>query len=117
MIADEHSSGLGVIRRKPEIRRKPQGELERLPEIQREILNGLAPYVKPGGVLLYSTCTIRKQENEETVDAFLQGHREFSREGFTLPVIGAVPGGMATLWPHIHGTDGFFICKLRKRHD
>ncbi len=117
VIADVPCSGLGVIRRKPEIRRKPQGELERLPEIQREILNGLAPYVKPGGVLLYSTCTIRKQENEETVDAFLQGHREFSREGFTLPVIGAVRGGMATLWPHIHGTDGFFICKLRKRHD
>lgn len=117
VIADVPCSGLGVIRRKPEIRRKPQAELERLPAIQGEILNGLAPCVKPGGVLLYSTCTIRRQENEDTVAAFLETHPAFSCEGFELPVIGAAPEGMATLWPHIHGTDGFFICKLRKQYD
>lgn len=117
VIADVPCSGLGVIRRKPEIRRKPREELDRLPAIQRDILEGLASCVKPGGVLLYSTCTVRRQENEETVQTFFQGHPEFQPEGFDLPVTGSVPGGMVTLWPHVHGTDGFFICKMRKRHD
>lgn len=117
VIADVPCSGLGVIRRKPEIRRKPKEELDRLPAIQREILEGLAPCVKPGGVLLYSTCTIRKQENESVVEPFLSIHPEFSPEPFDLPIVGRTETGMATLWPHIHGTDGFFICKLRKHHD
>lgn len=117
VIADVPCSGLGVIRRKPEIRRKPQEELDRLPRIQQDILEGLAPCVKPGGVLLYSTCTVRKRENEETVEAFLSKYSEFYPESFELPVAGPVESGMVTLWPHIHGTDGFFICKLRKQHD
>ncbi len=117
VIADVPCSGLGVIRRKPEIRRKQPEELDRLPGIQRDILSGLAPCVKPGGVLLYSTCTIRKGENEETVQTFLVKHPEFFPEPFGTPVTGPVNTGMVTLWPHIHGTDGFFICKLRKQHD
>lgn len=118
VIADVPCSGLGVIRRKPEIRWKPEAELNGLPRIQRAILEGLAPCVKPNGVLLYSTCTVRERENEGVVEDFLRDHLEFSAEPFELPLgIGTVPSGMTTLWPHLHGTDGFFICKMRKHHD
>lgn len=118
VIADVPCSGLGVIRRKPEIRWKKQEELDNLPGIQRDILEGLAPCVKAGGVMLYSTCTVRAKENEEQVQAFLETHPEFAPEPFTLPCgIGEVDKGMITLWPNIHGTDGFFICKMRRSYD
>ena len=116
VIADVPCSGLGVIRRKPEIRWKDQAELDNLPAIQRDILEGLAPCVRAGGVLLYSTCTVRTRENGGTVSAFLADHPEFTPEGFILPgSIGEVPSGQITLWPHLHGTDGFYICKMRKK--
>ena len=116
IIADVPCSGLGVIRRRPEIRQKKQEELDNLPEIQMDILEGLAPCLKSGGVLLYSTCTVRSKENKLLVQAFLQKHSEFEAEAFTLPCgIGEVKDGMMTFWPHIHNTDGFFVCKLRKR--
>ena len=116
IIADVPCSGLGVIRRRPEIRQKSKEELDNLPEIQMDILEGLAPCLKNGGVLLYSTCTVRTKENEGLVQEFLQKHPEFCAEAFTLPCgIGEVPSGMMTFWPHIHNTDGFFVCKLRKQ--
>ena len=115
IVADAPCSGLGVIRKKPEIRQKDPDELTGLPEIQSSILDGLSDCVAPGGVLLYSTCTIRQAENEDVVSRFVAEHRNFVPEGFTLPgPVGAVPDGMVTLWPHRHGTDGFFLCKLRK---
>lgn len=115
VIADVPCSGFGVIRKKPDIRYKDLKELEKLPEVQKRILNQLCSYVKPGGVLLYSTCTILKRENEEVIRWFLNVHPEFSLEPFTLPK--ELPGdtsGMLTLLPSVHGTDGFFICKLRR---
>ncbi len=115
VIADVPCSGLGVIRKKPDIRYKNLTELARLPEIQGRILDNLSRYVKPGGVLLYSTCTILKRENEDVITAFLSGHPEFAPEVFRVPE--GFPGedtAMLTLYPHIHGTDGFFICKLRR---
>lgn len=116
IIADVPCSGLGVIRRRPEIRRKRMEELDNLPEIQMDILEGLAPCLKNGGVLIYSTCTVRSKENELLVKAFLARHSEFEAEAFTLPCgIGEVKAGMMTFWPHIHNTDGFFVCKMRKR--
>lgn len=117
VIADVPCSGLGVIRKKPDIRYKELSAIEELPKKQKEILSALAPCVKPGGVLLYSTCTVLKRENEDVIFDFLSEHNEFSAESFTLPEpIGEAESGMLTLYPHIHGTDGFFICKLR-RHD
>ena len=117
VLADVPCSGLGVIRKKPEIRFKDPAELERLPGIQRDILAGLAPCVKPGGVLVYSTCTVLARENEDVVRDFLRTHPEFSPEAFSLPLPGAdAPDGMFTFWPQEHGTDGFFVCKLR-RHE
>lgn len=115
VIADVPCSGLGVIRKKPDIRYKKISELSKLPEIQFSILSGLAPCVKPGGVLIYSTCTVLKRENSEVVDRFLSEHKEFSPEGFSFPSpIGNIADGRLNLYPHIHGTDGFFVCKLRK---
>ena len=115
VLADVPCSGLGVIRKKPDIRYKPEAELAGLPDIQLDILRGLAPCVRPGGVLLYSTCTTRERENAGVCAAFLAEHTEFAPEPFTLPEpAGAAETGMLSLWPHIHGTDGFFLCKLRK---
>lgn len=114
VIADVPCSGLGIIRKKPDIRYKAPEPLEGLPKVQMAILETVSRYVKPGGVLLYSTCTLLRRENEAVVNQFLAGHDDYGLEGFTLPgPIGKVEG-MVTLWPHRCGTDGFFIAKLRK---
>ena len=112
VLADVPCSGFGAIRKKPDIRYKEPGDITALADIQRKILSNLSTYVKPSGTLLYSTCTLLPQENEDIISDFLQRHPEFSPGSFTLPKIGEVPGGMLTLLPHVHGTDGFFICKL-----
>ena len=118
VIADVPCSGLGVIRKKPDIRYKNLSQLNNLPEIQLSILNGLAPCVKPGGLLIYSTCTILERENDSVINSFLELHREFLTEGFTLPEpIGEIQSGRLSLYPHIHNTDGFYICKLRKQNE
>ncbi len=115
VIADVPCSGLGIIRKKPDIRYKDPKPLEDLPQVQRAILENAAGYVKPGGVLMYSTCTILPRENGEIVSAFLEKHPEFVWEAFELPgAAGRVEAGEITLWPQVHQTDGFFICKLRK---
>ena len=115
VLVDAPCSGLGVIRKKPDIRYKDPASLERLPEVQRAILDNAARYVKPGGVMVYSTCTILRRENEDVAQTFLAHHPEFRAERFCLPeCVGDARTGMLTLWPHRQGTDGFFICKLRK---
>ena len=115
VLVDAPCSGLGVIRKKPDIRYKEPGELDALPAIQLDILRNACRYLKKGSTLLYSTCTVRKGENEGVVSAFLAEHPEFKVESFVLPgPAGACESGMVTLWPHRHNTDGFFICKLRK---
>jgi len=114
VFADVPCSAFGVIRKKPDIRFKNELDVVGLPGTQKSILAGLSSYVKPGGILLYSTCTVLKRENEDVVNWFIREDGRFSLEGFSLPDIGIVPDGMITLWPHINGTDGFFICKLRR---
>ncbi len=116
MIADVPCSGLGIIRKKPDIRYKDPKQLAGLPRVQRAILDNVSRYVKPGGGLLYATCTELKRENEDVVTDFLGSHGDFVPEPFRLPEpIGQVEAGILTLWPHIHGTDGFFMAKLRRR--
>lgn len=116
VLADVPCSGLGVIRKKPDIRYKSLAQTEHLPEIQLAILRQQAHYVKPGGVLLYSTCTILKRENENVVQAFLQDEPQFFAETVHFPQNSGIPdGAMTTLLPCTHGTDGFFICKLRRK--
>ena len=115
VLVDAPCSGLGVIRKKPDIRYKDPAPLAGLPQVQGTILDNAAGYVKPGGVLVYSTCTILDRENRGVTDAFLAAHPEFRRESFLLPgPAGEIPEGQITLWPQVHGTDGFYICKLRK---
>ena len=115
VLADVPCSGLGVIRKKPDIRYKDLAPLARLPELQRRILDNVSRYVRPGGVLLYSTCTMLRRENEAVAEAFLADHPEYSPEPFPLPeALGGEHRAMVTLYPHRHGTDGFFICKLRR---
>lgn len=114
IIADVPCSGLGVIRKKPDIRFKEESKLEGLGEIQLAILNNVSQNVKVGGELIYSTCTIIKEENEDVVNNFLFAHPEYICEAFILPNGRAVDSGMYTFWPNIDGTDGFFVCKLRR---
>lgn len=115
LIVDVPCSGLGIIRKKPDIRYKDPKALEGLPRVQRDILENVCRYVRPGGVLLYATCTVLRRENQDIVAAFLADHPEFSSCPVDLPgPVGHLEDGMITLWPHIHGTDGFFFAKLKK---
>lgn len=114
VLADVPCSGLGIIRKKPDIRYKPPAPLAALPEVQRAILDNVSRYVKLGGTLLYSTCTLLERENGDVVTAFLEAHPEFALAPFTLPGPAGESGGMCTLWPHRHGTDGFFVGRMRK---
>ena len=115
VLADVPCSGLGVIRKKPEIRYKDPESLRTLPQIQLDILRSLACCVKPGGVLMYSTCTLLEAENESVCKTFLAENPAFSAESFTLPdPIGKVDSGIITIWPQKYETDGFFLCKMRR---
>ena len=116
VIADVPCSGLGIIRKKPDIRYKNIEEMKALPELQLAILKNQASYVKKGGVLIYSTCTVLKQENEDVVTAFLQDNPEFTLEPLELPeVFPENKTGMLTLIPGEYDTDGFFISRLRRK--
>ena len=114
VIADVPCSGLGIIRKKPDIRYKDPEPLGGLPGVQRAILENVSRYVRPGGVLLYATCTLLRRENEAVVSWFLDKDTNFTLEPFTLPGPVGASEGMVTLWPHRHGTDGFFFAKLRR---
>ena len=115
VIADVPCSGYGIIRKKPDIRYKDPDTMNMLPQLQLQILKNQSRYVKPGGVLMYSTCTLVRKENEGVVKAFLKEHPEFSLEPLWLP--DNFPGnttGMLALVPGEYDTDGFFICRLRR---
>ena len=103
VLVDAPCSGLGVVRRKPEIKYKPMTEeMELLPKKQLAILSASSSYVKPGGRLVYSTCTVNPNENERVTELFLKRNPSFSKIERTL------------LLPNINGTDGFFICVMEK---
>ena len=114
VLADVPCSGLGIIRKKPDVRYKKADDLFTLPVIQTALLDNAARYVAPGGVLVYSTCTILPEENEQVTDTFLTEHSDFCRDGFTLPAPVGETEGQLTLWPQRHGTDGFYICRMKR---
>ena len=114
VLYDVPCSGMGIIRKKPEIRYKNADELDNLPEIQQNILENCARYVRPGGTLVYSTCTILQAENQAVVHAFLQNHPNFEAVPIAHPIFGQADDGMVTLLPSVHNTDGFFFAKLRR---
>lgn len=114
IICDVPCSGFGVLAKKPELRYKNPEESAALPKIQRDILNNACKYLKSGGTLIYSTCTILPEENEKNIEDFLTSHPDFYLEEWQVGDIVA-KGGMITLLPHIHKTDGFFIAKLKRK--
>ncbi len=122
ILVDAPCSGLGVIRRRPDIKYKENvTDFAEIVRIQRDILNHCADFLKPGGVLVYSTCTINPAENEEQIFEFLKTHPDFSLVPATHPQItGAkelLQKGMESFFPTKDGGDGFFIAKLKRRKD
>ncbi|MFS0879934.1 16S rRNA (cytosine(967)-C(5))-methyltransferase RsmB [Metabacillus niabensis] len=121
ILVDAPCSGFGVLRRKPDIKyTKTREDIERLAKLQLEILQEVAPLLKKGGVLVYSTCTIDKEENSDVVEAFLANHQEFSRVESVnayLPekIRPYINKGEVQILPHYFGTDGFYIASLRKK--
>ena len=116
VLCDVPCSGLGVIAKKPEIRYKSISEFERLPEIQYEILSASARYVRKGGILVYSTCTVLPRENQENVERFLSEHKDFEAVDFRVGEL-ASSCGMLSLSPDIDDTDGFFVAKMRRKEN
>lgn len=118
ILVDAPCSGLGLMRRKPDIKyvKKPE-DLLQLASIQSEILESVAPTLKPSGILVYSTCTILSEENQQVIAQFLQKHTEF--ELVEVPVNKqlekSLNNKMLTIYPHQYDTDGFFISCLRKK--
>lgn len=122
VLVDAPCSGLGVLKRRPDSRwRKTTDQIPGIIELQAQILNSAARCLKPGGVLVYSTCTLLEEENTARVEAFLRDHPEFTAEDLSrfLPAVPdhdhTMARGYIQLLPHRHGTDGFFIARMRKR--
>jgi len=103
VLADVPCSGLGVIRRKPEIKYRSEEEMAELPKLQRAILEAAGSYVKEGGVLVYSTCTVNERENRQVTEAFLNEHMEFETVSEQQMYLGRQEG------------DGFYICKMKRK--
>lgn len=118
IICDVPCAGLGVIRRKPEIRLKKQEDVDKLPEIQYSIMKTTSRYLKKGGVMIYSTCSLNRAENEDIFYKFLNEHPDFEAVK-VLPEVKRYgeDTDTLTLLPHIHMSDGFFISALRRRKD
>ncbi|MBE6672068.1 MAG: 16S rRNA (cytosine(967)-C(5))-methyltransferase RsmB [Ruminococcaceae bacterium] len=114
MLMDLPCSGLGVMAKKPDLRFKNVEDIERLPAVQYAILDNSVRYLKKGGRLVVSTCTLAKAENEELIRKFLSEHCEFVLVPFAVGGLDA-PSGMLQLYPDTHGTDGFFIALLEKK--
>ncbi|MDR2754057.1 MAG: hypothetical protein LBB50_07095 [Oscillospiraceae bacterium] len=119
VLCDVPCSGLGILRKKPDIREKLHTELDKLPEMQYAIVCAGAACVAQEGVLVYATCTLRPAENEEVCRRFLRAHPGFA----ALPVLPEhetgrrAPEGFLTLMPHLGGTDGFFIAKFGRKKE
>lgn len=116
VIVDAPCSGLGIIRKKPDIRYKDLTPMAQLPQLQLSILKNQANYVRPGGTLMYSTCTVLHRENREVVKAFLGSRDDFVLTPLSLPEgIREDETGMLTLIPGQYDTDGFFICRMERK--
>ncbi|MGN0655984.1 MAG: 16S rRNA (cytosine(967)-C(5))-methyltransferase RsmB [Ruminiclostridium sp.] len=115
VLCDVVCSGFGVIRRKPEIKYKPKAEIAGIPEIQRKILDTSKNYVKAGGLLVYSTCTVNPEENEAVAEDFLANNPDFFPEPISPDIAGGEGGWYRSFFPHITGGDGFFAASFRKK--
>ncbi len=118
VLLDAPCSGLGLPD-KPDVRyAKSDDAIQALAAVQRALLDSCCGYVKPGGTLIYATCTISARENEEQVDSFLTRHKDFYLDSLA-PYVPAflqaqAAAGMLQLFPHLYGTEGFFLARMRK---
>ncbi len=113
VICDVPCSGLGVLGKKSDMRYKSADSFDELPELQYGILNSSSRYLKTGGRLVYSTCTLRSAENADVINRFIAENEGFALREFTVGDVKS-DGGMLTLLPHKHGTDGFFISLIER---
>ncbi|WP_233275757.1 16S rRNA (cytosine(967)-C(5))-methyltransferase RsmB [Salibacterium aidingense] len=121
VLVDAPCSGLGVIRRKPEVKwQKEKEEISRLPQIQSAVLQEAAELVKTEGRLVYSTCTLRQQENEEIVNSFLENNPSFERDksacGCLPEMKDKTSENQLTIFPQDFHSDGFFMAALKRRY-
>ena len=119
ILCDVPCSGLGIVRRKPEIRFRSEESVDALPELQYRILCNAARFLKPGGILIYSTCTTNKKENEAVVKRFLKENNWAAPLHFTplSDTIDIIENFMAVLLPHRTGSDGFFFAALTRKEE
>lgn len=121
ILLDAPCTGLGVMRRKPDMKyTKTEKDIERLSSIQQDLLTSVAPLLKKGGILVYSTCTVDKQENEETVKTFLENHPDFEgdlsfKQRMPKAIQPLITGYDLQIFPQDFGSDGFYIAALRKK--
>lgn len=117
VICDAPCSGIGIVRRKPEIKYKKFDEIKGIEDIQYNILVNASKYVKKGGVLIYSTCTIFKEEDEDIVERFLKENNEFELSEIDVESLNRDKSvnGIVKILPNIDKMDGFFISKMKKR--
>lgn len=114
ILCDVPCSGIGAIRRKPEIKYKNPDDFAGLPEIQYKIAENALNYLEAGGELVYSTCTLRKEENDKVIDKLLENHPELEPVSFLEELSGPFGTYKASVFPCHFGSDGFFISKVRK---
>ena len=123
VLLDAPCTGLGVIFGKPDLKYRLKDEkIEQLTAVQASLLDTCSAYVKPGGMFVYSTCTLLKEENADQVAAFLERHPEFELldDDAWLPddLKPRLSHGMIQILPHRdRGMEGFFIARMRRRHD
>lgn len=121
ILLDAPCSGLGVMRRKPDMKyTKTEKDIERLSNIQQDLLTSVAPLLKKGGILVYSTCTVDQQENEQTVKTFLENNSDFEgdfsfKNRMPEAVQPLITGFDLQIFPQDFGSDGFYIATLRKK--
>ncbi len=115
VICDVPCSGLGVLAKKPDLRYRDIDGIDELAALGLDILEASARYLKVGGILAFSTCTLEKAENSGTVSSFLAAHTEFSALDFEVGGLRSC-GGELTLYPHVHKTDGFYIALLKRNY-
>ncbi len=119
ILVDAPCSGLGTLRSHPEAKwHREERDIRRLSKLQKKLLGRAAGYLKPGGTLVYSTCTLTREENEEVVENFLDREKNWALEGVEgyLPkeARGLTRGRYFLALPHKHDTDGFFAARMRK---
>lgn len=116
VLCDVPCSGMGIVRRKPEIKYKKEEEVLDLPGLQYQILENASAYLREGGQIIYSTCTIFRQENMYVVDKFLANHKDFSLDklGSIKEFLGLGDKAIVKILPDQYEMDGFFICRMKK---